>query len=91
MLALGFKQCKSNAGVYYFIDKETKKLIITIIYINNICFIGLKDFLFLLELKWKFIIKWECLLELKIISLFYFYFFLIFFSIFFFIYFTFWT
>ena len=28
MLALGFKQCKYNAGMYYFINKETKELVI---------------------------------------------------------------
>ena len=43
--------CKSNSGVYYFINEKTKKLIITIIYIDNICFINSKDFLLLLELK----------------------------------------
>jgi len=32
MLALGFKQCKSNASIYYFIDEETRELVITIIY-----------------------------------------------------------
>jgi len=51
MLALGFKQCKSNTSMYYFIDKETRELIITIIYTNDICFIDSKDFQFLLELK----------------------------------------
>jgi len=37
MLALGFK---SDAGMYYFINKETRELVIVIIYIDNICFIG---------------------------------------------------
>ena len=59
MLVLGFKQCKSNTNVYYFIDKETRELVIAIIYINDICFMNLKDFLLLLELKWKFMTKWE--------------------------------
>ena len=59
MLALGFKQYKSDAGMYYFINKETKKLIITIIYVNDVYFINLKDSLFLLELKQKIITKWE--------------------------------
>jgi len=36
MLALGFMQYKSNAGMYYFIDKETRELIIGIVYINDI-------------------------------------------------------
>ena len=57
MLTLGFKWCKSNANMYYFIDKETRELVIAIFYINDICFIGLKDFLLLLELKQKFITK----------------------------------
>ena len=51
ILTLGFKQCKSNAGVYYFIDKKTRELVIAIVYVNDICFMSLKDFLFLLELK----------------------------------------
>ena len=42
---------KSDTGVYYFINEKTRKLIITIIYIDNICFINSKDFLLLLELK----------------------------------------
>ena len=57
MLTLGFKQYKSNTGVYCFIDKETRELAIAIVYIDNICFIGLKDFLLLLELKQKFMMK----------------------------------
>ena len=60
MLALEFKQCKSNTGMYYFIDEEIRELVTAIIYINNVCFIGSKDFLLLLKLKWKFITKWEC-------------------------------
>ena len=43
--------------MYYFINKKTKKLVIAIIYINYIYFIDLKDFLFLLKLKQKFITK----------------------------------
>ena len=43
MLILGFKQCKSNTSIYYFIDKKTKKLIIVIVYINDVCFISSKD------------------------------------------------
>ena len=59
MLALGFKQCKFDASVYYFIDEKTRELVIAIIYINNVCFIDSKDFLFLLKLKQKSITKWE--------------------------------
>ena len=43
--------------MYYFIDEETRELVIAIVYINNICFMGSKDFLLLLELKQKFIMK----------------------------------
>jgi len=51
MLTLGCKWCKSNA------NKETRELVIAIFYINDICFISLKDFLLFLELKQKFITK----------------------------------
>ena len=37
--------------MYYFTDKKTRKLVIAIVYINNVYFIGLKDFLLFLELK----------------------------------------
>ena len=59
MLALGFKQCKSNTNMYYFIDKEARKLVIVIVYVNDVLFIGSKDSLLFLELKWKFTAKWE--------------------------------
>jgi len=51
MLALRFKQCKSDASIYYFINKETRKLVIAIFYINDVHFIDSKDFLIFLELK----------------------------------------
>jgi len=57
MLTLGFKQCKSNAGVYYFIDKKTKELVIVIVYVYDICFMSSKDSLLLLELKQTIRIK----------------------------------
>jgi len=57
ILALEFKQYKSNTNVYYFIDEETRELVIVIVYINDICFMDSKDFLLLLELKQKFIMK----------------------------------
>ena len=60
MLVLGFKQCKSDTDVYYFIDKETRELVIAIIYVNDVCFISSKYFLLLLELKQEVIMKWEC-------------------------------
>ena len=59
MLALGFKQCKSNTDVYYFIDEETRELVIAIIYVDDICFMGSKYFPLFLELKRKFMAKWE--------------------------------
>ena len=51
VLALEFKQYKSNAGVHYFINKETKELIIAIVYVDNVCFMDSKYSLLLLELK----------------------------------------
>ena len=57
ILALEFKQYKSNTNVYYFIDEETRELVIVIVYINDICFMDSKDFLLFLELKQKFIMK----------------------------------
>ena len=36
MSALEFKQYKIDASVYYFIDKETKELVIVIIYVNDV-------------------------------------------------------
>jgi len=51
MLTLGFKQCKSHTGVYYFIDKKTRELVIAIVYADDICFMISKDFPVLLELK----------------------------------------
>ena len=59
MLALEFKWCKSDASIYYFIDKETRELVIAIVYTNDVCFIGSKDLLLFLELKQKFMTKWE--------------------------------
>ena len=59
ILALEFKQCKSDTNVYYFINKETRELILVIVYVNDVYFISSKDFLLLLELKSKFIMKLE--------------------------------
>jgi len=61
MLALGFKRCKSNTGIYYYHNKKTKALVIAIVYVNNVCFISTKGFLLLNELKQKFMARWECL------------------------------
>jgi len=41
MLALGFKQCKSNAGMYYYHDKKTGVLVIAIVYVDDVCFMGI--------------------------------------------------
>jgi len=57
MLTLEFKWCKSDASVYYFIDKKTRKPVIVIVYVDDVYFIGLKDSLLLLELKQKFMTK----------------------------------
>ena len=57
MLALGFKQYNSYASLYYFIDEKTRELVISIVYVDNVCFIDLKKFLLLLKLKQKFVIK----------------------------------
>ena len=54
ILVLG---CKSNANVYYLTDQETVKLVIAIVYVDDVCFIYSKDFLLLLELKQKFMVK----------------------------------
>jgi len=51
ILTLGFKQCRSNASMYYFINEKTRELVIAIIYVDDICFMDLKDSLLLLELK----------------------------------------
>ena len=45
--------------MYYFINKETKKLVIAIVYVDDVYFISSKDSLLLLELKQKFIIEWK--------------------------------
>jgi len=59
MLTLGFKWCKSDAGIYYFIDKKTKELVIVIVYVNDDCFMDSKDLPLLLKLKQKFIMKYK--------------------------------
>ena len=60
MLALGFKRCKSNAGIYYYYDKKTKALIIAIVYVDNVYFMGTKSSLLLNKLKQKFMARQEC-------------------------------
>ena len=51
ILPLEFKQCKSDTNMYYFINEETRKLVLVIIYVNNVCFISSKDFLFFTSLR----------------------------------------
>ena len=46
--------------MYNFINKETRELVIVIVYINDICFMSSKESPLLLGLKWKFMIEWEC-------------------------------
>ena len=60
MLALGFKRCKSDAGVYYYHDKKTKVLVIAIVYVDNVYFMNTKDSLLLNGLKQKFMARQEC-------------------------------
>jgi len=60
MLALGFKRCKSDAGIYYYHDKKTKVLVIAIVYVDDVYFMGTKGSLLLNELKQKFMARWEC-------------------------------
>jgi len=57
MLALGFKRCKSDAGIYYYHDKKTKVLVIAIVYVDNVYFMNTKDSLLLNELKQKFMAR----------------------------------
>jgi len=54
MLALGFKQYKSDTSIY-FIDEKTRELVISIVYDNNVYFMNSKDSPLLLELKQKYI------------------------------------
>jgi len=57
ILALEFKRCKSDAGIYYYHDKKTKALVIAIVYVNDVYFMGTKDSLLLNELKQKFMAR----------------------------------
>ena len=59
ILALEFKWYISNTSMNYFINKETRELVIAIVYVNDVCFIGSKDSPLFLGLKWKFTMKWE--------------------------------
>jgi len=45
------------AGMYYYYNKKTRALIITIVYIDNVCFIVTRGSLFLKELKQKFMAR----------------------------------
>ena len=59
MLALGFKQCKFDASVYYYHDKKTRALVIVSVCVDNVCFVGTRGFLLLHKLKQKFMARWE--------------------------------
>jgi len=43
--------------MYYFIDENTRELVIAIIYVDDICFMSSKYSPLFLELKQKFIMK----------------------------------
>jgi hypothetical protein len=60
MTELGFMRCKSNAGVYYFCDPKTHKLVIAVVYVDDIGFLGQKNSQLLKQLKLKFSQQWEC-------------------------------
>jgi hypothetical protein len=60
MTELGFTQCKSNAGVYFFCDPKTHKLVITVVYVDDISFLDQKNSQLLKQLKLKFSQQWEC-------------------------------
>jgi len=51
MLVLDFKQYKSNAGIYHYLSKKTKKLVIAIVYVNDIYFMSSKDYLLLVKIN----------------------------------------
>ena len=51
MLVLDFKQYKSNTGIYYYLSKITRGLVIAIVYVNDIYFMSSKDYLLLVKLK----------------------------------------
>jgi hypothetical protein len=60
MTELGFTRCKSNASVYYFHDPKTCKLVIAVVYVDDVGFLGQKNSQLLKQLKLKFSQRWEC-------------------------------
>jgi len=56
ILTLRFKQCKSDASIYYFIDEKTRELVIAIVYVNDVYF---KRFSASLRVKAKIYDKME--------------------------------
>jgi hypothetical protein len=60
MTELGFMWCKSNASVYYFRDLKTCKLVIAVVYVDDISFLGQKNSQLLKQLKLKFSQWWQC-------------------------------
>jgi hypothetical protein len=55
MTKIGFICCKSNAGVYYYRHPKTRKLVITVAYVDDVAFLGKKNSKLLKELKLKFL------------------------------------
>jgi hypothetical protein len=60
MTEIGFIRCKSDAGVYYYRHPKTHELVITVVYVDDVAFLGKKNSKLLKELKLKFSTKWEC-------------------------------
>jgi hypothetical protein len=60
MQALGFKRCKSDAGVYFYIYPKTNELVIAIVYVDDVAFMGQRNSKLLNNLKQRFTQKWEC-------------------------------
>ncbi|KAF7785108.1 hypothetical protein Agabi119p4_1273 [Agaricus bisporus var. burnettii] len=60
MTEIGFVRCKSDAGVYYYRHPKTRKLVVAIVYVDDVGFMGKRGSQLLKELKQKFSTKWEC-------------------------------
>ncbi|KAJ3576496.1 hypothetical protein NP233_g369 [Leucocoprinus birnbaumii] len=58
MLQLGFKRCKSDAGIY--VIHEGNDIVIAIVYVNDVLFMGTKGSTLLKRKKEEFMEKWEC-------------------------------
>ena len=60
MTEIGFVQCKSDAGVYYFRHPKIHELVVALVYVDDVAFLGKRNSQLLKELKQKFSKKWEC-------------------------------